>query len=922
MRRKSQRKSTNTNKTFSDSLANRCKRVLGEHNERDFPSDGSQQCTISSSATDHTENSLAVVKPESYTSHTQLNGHKSAKTVDIIENVPCEQHESDAVSSSAAPNQAELESHSSTDRSAVVGTDDATALSASPLKAPCLETIISEVVSKQMEAEEEKLHKLNDEKEKEDTRIFLEEWQKEEEKEKEERYQKLQLLLTKSELYTKYLLERMDHQKSKMNQTQESQSNQPLAKKSRKSHKAENETSLSDSISSSQQSQVSNSDMALSSGCPLLFTGTLRPYQVDGLLWLNTMFENGVNGILADEMGLGKTIQCIAAIAHLITMDIKGPFLIVVPLSTLPNWVNEFHRFAPKVPVVLYHGSKDEREVLRRSIRKSTDIDGQWSSQPVVCTSYEVAMVDRQYLMSMHWKYLIVDEGHRIKNAQCRLIKELRLYDSTHRVLLTGTPLQNNLSELWSLLNFLLPEVFDDLDSFEYWFKLDCLKKDQQQQLIAEEKKRNVLAMLHKIMTPFILRRLKADVELNLPPKQELLVYAPLTQQQRTFYEATVNKTIMQLLKKKEEPSDEPTTVTESPGGKRSRRSTKPVNYLSQMETKEDEDDVGLDSWVEEIMDLTTNRTTGTPKVNKVKSHVHGVKLQNPMMQLRKCCSHPYLLSQPIDPETGYCKIDEEVVNSSGKMLLLDAMLAELKKRGHKVLIFSQMTKMLDLIEDYCHVRRHEYCRLDGQTDIHSRREQMELFNTDPTYFLFLLSTRAGGLGINLCAADTVIIFDSDWNPQCDLQAQDRAHRIGQTKPVVVYRLVCANTVDERVVERAARKRRLEKLVIHKEKFKTGMTKSYTDTCKSISSQELLDLLKSDDHDGVIEMNTRKEVISKRDLNALLDRSSLNEEWQATQAKGEDVKRKRVKKPTQLASKKSDLSRVFKVIDDKVSDDV
>lgn len=786
-----------------------------------------------------------------------------------------------------------------------------------------LDNIIADVVGKHIKEEEEKLEKLSSKQETTEANNFLQEWEKVEEEQKEERYRKLQLLLNKSEMYTKYLLGRMEAQKRRMtvgmNTSQSSQDSSPPRKKKKDDDDANLEASQL-----SQQSQSSESEAALCNGCPLLFTGELRPYQVEGLLWLNTMFENGVNGILADEMGLGKTVQCIAAIAHLVSMNVRGPYLIVVPLSTLPNWVNEFKRFAPKVPVMLYHGPKAEREWLRRDIRKSKEVDGQWYTQPVVCTSYEVAMADRQYLMSMRWKYLIVDEGHRIKNAQCRLIKELRMYDSTHRVLLTGTPLQNNLSELWSLLNFLLPEVFDDLDSFEYWFKLDCLRSDQQDQLIAEEKKRNILSMLHKIMTPFILRRLKSDVELNLPPKQELLVYAPLTQQQRKLYEATVDCTIMKLVDKEDNSKqvDPDNLIIPTADNKRSRRSStlsSKVNYQSQL-AGTDSDDEDINDWVKEIMDSTAKRHSSSSKAKGFGSHVNNIKMRNPLMMLRKCCSHPYLLSQPIDQETGYCKIDEEVVKSSGKMLILDAMLKELKKTGHKVLIFSQMTKMLDLIEDYCHLRELNYCRLDGQTDMTTRGEQMQAFNTDPDQFLFLLSTRAGGLGINLSSADTVIIYDSDWNPQCDLQAQDRAHRIGQTKPVMIYRLVCANTVDEKIVERASRKRRLEKMVIHKEKFKTGMTREYTDTCKPISSQELLELLKSHDHEAAVDVtNKRREVISKKELAALLDRSHLVEQWKVNQEKarsgtaGKSEAKSRGRARQKMACS-TGANRVFKVI--------
>uniref|UniRef100_A0A2K5QPQ5 Helicase, lymphoid specific n=1 Tax=Cebus imitator TaxID=2715852 RepID=A0A2K5QPQ5_CEBIM len=357
---------------------------------------------------------------------------------------------------------------------------------------------------------------------------------------------------------------------------------------------------------------------------PKHFTGgVMRWYQVEGMEWLRMLWENGINGILADEMGLGKTVQCIATIALMIQRGVPGPFLVCGPLSTLPNWMAEFKRFTPDIPTMLYHGTQEERQKLVRNIHKR---QGTLQIHPVVVTSFEIAMRDRNHC---YWKYLIVDEGHRIKNMKCRLIRELKRFNADNKLLLTGTPLQNNLSELWSLLNFLLPDVFDDLKR-----------------------------------------------------------------------------------------------------------------------------------WVSQIFnnDLTS-----------------------------------------------------------------------------------------------------EICALNLEV------------------FIFLVSTRAGGLGINLTAADTVIIYDSDWS---DLQAQDRCHRIGQTKPVVVYRLVTANTIDQKIVERAAAKRKLEKLIIHKNHFKGGqsglnLSKNFLDP------KELMELLKSRDYEREIK-GSREKVISDKDLELLLDRSDLIDQMNAS----------------------------------------
>ncbi|XP_015489136.1 lymphoid-specific helicase isoform X2 [Parus major] len=536
---------------------------------------------------------------------------------------------------------------------------------------------------------------------------------------------------------------------------------------------------------------------------PKIFTGgVMRWYQVEGMEWLRMLWENGINGILADEMGLGKTIQCIATIALMVERGVPGPFLVCGPLSTLPNWMSEFKRFTPEIPLMLYHGAQQERRKLVHKIHRR---QGSLQIYPVVITSFEIAMRDRNALQSCYWKYLIVDEGHRIKNMNCRLIRELKRFNADNKLLLTGTPLQNNLAELWSLLNFLLPDVFDDLKSFESWFDITSITETAED-IIAKEREQNILHMLHQILTPFLLRRLKSDVALEVPPKREVVVYAPLAKKQETFYTAIVNRTIRKLLGNNEEE-----VVELSSTGRPKRRSRKVVDYCEEHNCSSDDLEKLISKMQEEVEQERPVVDMSIPMDSEV-----NLKLQNIMMLLRKCCNHPYLIEYPLDPATQQFKVDEDLVKNSGKFLLLDRMLPELKKRGHKVLLFSQMTMMLDILMDYCYLRNFKFSRLDGSMSYSEREENMHQFNVDPEVFLFLVSTRAGGLGINLTAADTVIIYDSDWNPQSDLQAQDRCHRIGQTKPVVVYRLVTANTIDQKIVERAAAKRKLEKLIIHK----------------------------------------------------------------------------------------------------------
>lgn len=860
------------------------------------------------------------------------------------------------------------------------------------------------VVTTDMLKEEENLEnegKKEEEKVKEEQQKI---WDQLDNEDRELRYNKLQLLLNKSTVYTQYLIKRMERQKQedlkrterrakkmakktqaetsdqknstderrshrtkksmfsspsssqenkigrgrKRKEGMESSDAKPTAKRKKRGPDPQNSTASegdnvnqeSDLINSSTTTQHSqsiadgsskeeeaNSDteemsmeeteekvlLEKNDEHPVLFTGgSLRQYQKEGYKWLKTSYENGVNGILADEMGLGKTVQCIAMLAHLIYQGVTGPFLVVAPLSTLPNWYAEFRRFTPKVPVILYHGTPDERTRLRIQIKKTTPIREGVNIQPVVITSYEITMRDRTSLQSHDWKILIVDEGHRIKNTHCRLIRELRMYGNTHRLLLTGTPLQNNLAELWSLLNFLLPEIFDDLGSFEMWFDVERLSiENAEEKIVKEEQQKNILSMLHQILTPFMLRRLKQDVELKLPPKKELLVYAPMSSLQQEYYTSTVDKTILDKIQEK---CKEPEFIEYDSNGRPVRQSRKKTVNYSLLDEKDDkcsdsdmEED--LEKWFNVVQDSSASSTANSIREKVPAKSVVTIRMQNIMMQLRKCCNHPYLLEYPLTESEDY-RIDEDLVQTCGKMKLLDAMLAELKLREHKVLIFSQMTKMLDILQDFCWLRKYKFCRLDGSTSIQERQEQMADFNSNPEVFIFLLSTRAGGLGINLIGADTVIIYDSDWNPQCDLQAQDRCHRIGQSKPVVIYRLVTTNTIDQRIVERAAAKRKLEKMVIHKGRFKSGM-ENFSDKFKPLSPQELMELLKAKDHENEV-----KDVdnLSKEALDSLLDRSDLYAKWKDQEETDKSQnQRTKGKKP-----RKQQKTSVFSVIDEEI----
>ncbi|XP_077527507.1 lymphoid-specific helicase-like isoform X3 [Haemaphysalis longicornis] len=591
-------------------------------------------------------------------------------------------------------------------------------------------------------------------------------------------------------------------------------------------------------------------------GQPSLFTGgVMRPYQIEGYQWLKVLYENGVNGILADEMGLGKTVQVIALVAALVESGLPGPYLVVAPLSTLPNWLSELQRFTPSLSVLLYHGTREERWAL--SPRRL-------AAASVVVTSYEVAMRDRARLAPVEWLLLVVDEAHRLKNFRCRLVRELTQYRAANRLLLTGTPLQNSLTELWALLHFLVPEIFDDLHAFESWFDMGSLSgaNDEAARFVAREEADHIVATMQEILRPFLLRRTKEDVVLELPKKTELLVFAEMSPLQEKLYKVCMDRAFQVVAEPKEDSSIDEGSVSVG----RQRRPRKPIRYV-----EPNEDDIYVDdSEDEDSRDSGISGSSSSSLPREERDPLEQLRRsRNPLMDLRKVCNHPYIFR-------GLCEEDdgtngEHLVRACGKLRLLDCMLLELRKRGHKVLLFSQMCRVLDILEDYCLLRGFSYCRLDGSTHVEDRQQQMHRFNTDPGCFLFLLSTRAGGLGVNLTGADTVVLYDSDWNPQCDLQAMDRCHRIGQTRPVLVYRLVTRGTVEQRMLQMAGAKRRLEKIIMQKGKFaKVGKDGSKE---ASLSPQELLELLQSEDHSAVI--NTGSSVLSRDDLDALLDRQRL-----------------------------------------------
>ncbi|XP_063260843.1 chromodomain-helicase-DNA-binding protein 6 isoform X7 [Prinia subflava] len=525
----------------------------------------------------------------------------------------------------------------------------------------------------------------------------------------------------------------------------------------------------------------------------------LREYQLEGMNWLLFNWYNRKNCILADEMGLGKTIQSITFLSEIFLMGIHGPFLIIAPLSTITNWEREFRTWT-EMNAIVYHGSQISRQMIQQYEMVYRDTQGNplpgiFKFQ-VVITTFEMILADCPELKKIQWRCVVIDEAHRLKNRNCKLLEGLKLMALEHKVLLTGTPLQNSVEELFSLLNFLEPQQFPSETAFLEEF--GDLKTEEQ------------VKKLQSILKPMMLRRLKDDVEKNLAPKQETIIEVELTNIQKKYYRAILEKNF---------------------------------SFLSK----------------------------GANQHNMP-------NLINTMMELRKCCNHPYLINGAEEkiledfrkthcPEAPDFQL-QAMIQAAGKLVLIDKLLPKLIAGGHKVLIFSQMVRCLDILEDYLIQRRYTYERIDGRVRGNLRQAAIDRFcKPDSDRFVFLLCTRAGGLGINLTAADTCIIFDSDWNPQNDLQAQARCHRIGQSKAVKVYRLITRNSYEREMFDKASLKLGLDKAVLQDINRKAS-----NNGVQQLSKMEVEDLLRKGAYGALMDEEDEGSKFCEEDIDQILQR--------------------------------------------------
>ena len=562
----------------------------------------------------------------------------------------------------------------------------------------------------------------------------------------------------------------------------------------------------------------------------------MKPYQLAGMNWLCLLHDSDVNGILADEMGLGKTLQTIAFLTYLIEKDttrINGPHLIIVPASTLENWMRELNFWAPDLKVCCYYGTQEERRYQRKDIMKCAKIQEEQAKGGVidtnlndqidiVLTTYTCSMSateDRMALRKVKFYYAVFDEGHMLKNMNTNRYQQLMKVNTKRRLLLTGTPVQNSLLELISLLKFVMPSMFDKS------YTADALQKIFGSTDVTKQGSNYIkdrVKQAREIMQPFVLRRLKENVLQCLPKKQSVIEQCDMTPYQKEVYNKALEEIRYRMM--------HGASVAMSSENKNNLMQLRKISTHPSLVRKR------FDSYKLQKMAHLLERYGRLDKdARNAKEQCENLELYNDF-ELNQICKQYSFLSD-------FVKNEDEISLNSGKFKMLDKILAELKSKEEnpKALIFSQFTMLLDVLEVYLNYRGHKYLRMDGTTPVQDRLELIDQYNKDPEIFLFILSTKAGGLGINLTAANTVIIHDLDMNPYNDKQAEDRCHRFGQSREVTIYRLLTKQTVDISIFKRATAKLKLERDMTKREleNNKTNnSSKSPKSTKKSTTTEQ------------------------------------------------------------------------------------
>ncbi len=612
----------------------------------------------------------------------------------------------------------------------------------------------------------------------------------------------------------------------------------------------------------------------------------MRDYQLAGLNWMARQHVRGLSMILGDEMGLGKSLQTISLLCYLKeTLQQGGPSLVVAPLSVFSSWLGELQRWAPSLTVQPLHASNIEaREQLRLAFTSNAqNID-------VVVTTYE--MVKNPSLKSMwqrqHFRLVVLDEGHIVKNEETDVWKALAGLHRHNTVVLTGTPLQNDLHELWAVLHLMLPSVFESSEPFDRAFSASAGLANA-----------GMMDAAHGLLKIFMLRRLKDEVEKLMPPKLEVEVVCPLSAMQLRAYRALLLKDISLLASEGgAEAGDAP------PGSSAVSGSAAAAAAGSAAASAAPAPVIEVDCEEEQEQAQGQDRD-GQPGDGAYK------RLSNLVMQLRKCCNHPFLFRKPdatVEDRPWECSPLAttplaRLVSASGKLAVLDRLLIELRAKGHKCVIFSQFTRTLDILEEYLRLRELRSLRLDGSCSRAHRQCSINRFNNPASpEVVMLMTTRAGGMGINLQAgADTVILFDSDWNPAADLQAQARVHRIGQTRIVHVYRLVCKGTIEERMLDRCKKKLYLTARVT-RDGLAGADAAAAADAPDTLGSNDLLDALRFGSNAVFGEgCEERQQLPTREALRGLISRDAQQaQQKQQKQPKKQQQQRKQKQLPQEL----------------------